>query len=306
MPNLKITNLARLQKMASPEEKYNRRRLRGSYITTVVSISLVLFMLGLLGLIILHAQKLSDYVKENIGFSIIMKDNVKEAGIIQLQKILDATPYVKSTKYITKEQAAEEFAKELGEDFTSFLGYNPLLPTIEVRFNAEYANNDSLTIIKDKILDNANVKEVWYQESLVDVVNKNVRKIGIIILGFSGLLLLISIALINNTIRLSVYSKRFLIRSMQLVGATRRFISKPFILKGIVQGIFGAILAVILLGGIVYISQREVPELVSLQDIDLYLSLLGIVILLGIIITWLSNYFAVRKYIKIKSENLYF
>lgn len=186
------------------------------------------------------------------------------------------------------------------------MGYNPLLPTIEVRFNAEYANNDSLTIIKDKILDNANVKEVWYQESLVDVVNKNVRKIGIIILGFSGLLLLISIALINNTIRLSVYSKRFLIRSMQLVGATRRFISKPFILKGIVQGIFGAILAVILLGGIVYISQREVPELVSLQDIDLYLSLLGIVILLGIIITWLSNYFAVRKYIKIKSENLYF
>jgi cell division transport system permease protein len=292
--------------MAVTEEKYNRRRLRGSYITTVVSISLVLFMLGLLGLIILHAQKLSDYVKENIGFSIIMKDNVKEAGIIQLQKILDATPYVKSTEYITKEQAAEEFAKELGEDFTSFLGYNPLLPTIEVRFKAEYANNDSLTIIKDKILDNSNVKEVWYQESLVDVVNKNVRKIGIIILGFSGLLLIISIALINNTIRLSVYSKRFLIRSMQLVGATRRFISKPFILKGIVQGIIGAMLAIVLLTGIVYVSQREVPELVNLQEIDLYLSLFGIVILLGIIITWLSNYFAVRKYIKIKSENLYF
>ncbi|MCB2219760.1 MAG: permease-like cell division protein FtsX [Bacteroidetes bacterium] len=292
--------------MAVAEEKYNRRRLRGSYITTVVSISLVLFMLGLLGLIILHAQKLSDYVKENIGFSIIMKDNVKEAGIIQLQKVLDATPYVKSTEYITKEQAAEEFAKELGEDFTSFLGYNPLLPTIEVRFKAEYANNDSLTIIKDKILDNSNVKEVWYQESLVDVVNKNVRKIGIIILGFSGLLLIISIALINNTIRLSVYSKRFLIRSMQLVGATRHFISKPFILKGIVQGIIGAMVAIVLLGGIVYISQREVPELVNLQEIDLYLSLFGIVILLGIIITWLSNYFAVRKYIKIKSENLYF
>ena len=292
--------------MSSSEEKYNKRRLRGSYITTVVSISLVLFMLGLLGLIILHAGKLSDYVKENIGFSIIMKENVKEAGIIQLQKILDATPYVKSTEYITKEDAAEEFTKELGEDFTDFLGYNPLLPTIEVRFRAEYANNDSLSIIKDKILANNNVKEVWYQESLVDIVNKNVKRIGIIILGFSGLLLIIAIALINNTIRLSVYAKRFLIRSMQLVGATRAFISRPFILKGIVQGMIGSFMAIILLTGIIYLSRREVPELVDLQHPDMFLSLFGIVMLLGIIITWLSNYFAVRKYIKIKTEKLYY
>ena len=195
--------------MGRQEDKYNRKRLNSSYITTIVSITLVLFMLGLLGLIVLHAKKLSDYVKENIGFSIIMKENVKEAGIIKLQKILDATEYVKSTEYITKEEAAKEFEEELGEEFTSFLGYNPLLPTIEVRFKAEYANNDSLTIIKEKILENSNVKEVFYQESLVDVVNKNVRKIGFIILGFSTLLLIIAIALINNTIRLSVYSKRF-------------------------------------------------------------------------------------------------
>jgi cell division transport system permease protein len=292
--------------MATQDEKYNKRRLKGSYFTTIVSISLVLFMLGLLGLIILHSKKLSDYVKENIGFSIIIKENVKEAGIIQLQKILDATPYVKSTHYITKEEAGKEFAKELGEDFTSFLGYNPLLPTIEVRFRAEYANNDSLTIIKDKILANSNVKEVWYQESLVDLVNKNVRKIGFILLGFSGLLLIIAIALINNTIRLSVYSKRFIIRSMQLVGATRRFISRPFIMKGILQGIIGAFIAIGLLIGIIYISQREMPELVTLQELDLFLSLFGIVILLGVLITWLSNYFAVRKYIKIKSDNLYY
>lgn len=292
--------------MASREEKYNKRRLKGSYFTTIVSISLVLFMLGLLGLIVLHSKKLSDYVKENIGFSIIMKENVKEAGIIKLQKILDATPYVKSTHYITKQEAGKEFAEELGEDFTSFLGYNPLLPTIEVRFRAEYANNDSLTIIKDKILANNNVKEVWYQESLVDLVNKNVRKIGIIILGFSGLLLIIAIALINNTIRLSVYSKRFIIRSMQLVGATRRFISKPFIIKGILQGMISALIAISLLVGVIYISQREMPELINLQELDLFLSLFGIVILLGVFITWLSNYFAVKKYIKIKSDNLYY
>ncbi len=292
--------------MATPDEKYNRRRLKGSYFTTIVSISLVLFMLGLLGLIVLHSKKLSDYVKENIGFSVIMKEKVKEAGIIKLQKILDATPYVKSTHYITKEEAGKEFAEELGEDFTSFLGYNPLLPTIEVRFRAEYANNDSLTIIKEKILANNNVKEVWYQESLVDLVNKNVRKIGFIILGFSGLLLIIAIALINNTIRLSVYSKRFIIRSMLLVGATRRFIRKPFIMKGILQGIVSALIAIALLIGVIYISQREMPELVNLQEFDLFLSLFGIVILLGVFITWLSNYFAVRKYIKIKSDNLYY
>jgi len=292
--------------MSSQEEKYNKRRLKSSYITTVVSISLVLFMLGLLGLIVLHAGKLSDYVKENIGFSIIMKDNVKEAGIIQLQKSLDKTPYVKSTNYITKEQAANEFSKELGEDFTEFLGYNPLLPTIEVRFKADYANNDSLSIIKDKILANSNVKEVWYQESLVDLVNKNVKRIGIIILGFSVLLLIIAIALINNTIRLSVYSKRFLIRSMQLVGATRAFISKPFILRGMVQGMIGAFIAILLLAGIIYLSRREVPELVDLQNPEMFLSLFAFVLILGIVISWLSNYFAVRKYIKIKTEKLYY
>ncbi|MBC8181821.1 cell division protein FtsX [candidate division KSB1 bacterium] len=292
--------------MAQQEDKYTRRRLQSSYITTVVSISLVLFMLGVLGLIIFHAKKLSDYVKENIGFSIIMKENVKEAGIIKLQKTLDATDYIKSTEYITKEQAAKEFTEELGEDFTSFLGYNPLLPTIEVRFKAAYANNDSLSVIKDKILADENVKEVFYQESLVNVVNKNVRKIGIIILGFSALLLIIAIALINNTIRLSVYSKRFIIRSMQLVGATRRFISKPFILKGVLQGIIGSFIAILLLVGIVYVSQRELPELVNLQDIDLFLSLFGIVIFLGIIISWLSNYFAVRKYIRIKTDYLFY
>lgn len=292
--------------MARQEDKYTRRRLQSSYITTVVSISLVLFMLGLLGLIIFHAKKLSDYVKENIGFSIIMKENVKEAGIIKLQKTLDATDYIKSTEYITKEQAAKEFTEELGEDFTSFLGYNPLLPTIEVRFKAAYANNDSLSVIKDKILSDENVKEVFYHESLVNVVNKNVRKIGIIIFGFSALLLIIAIALINNTIRLSVYSKRFIIRSMQLVGATRQFISKPFILKGVLQGIIGSFIAILLLIGIVYVSQRELPELVNLQDIDLFLSLFGIVIFLGIIISWLSNYFAVRKYIRIKTDYLFY
>lgn len=292
--------------MSKAEDKYSKRRLKSSYITTVVSITLVLFMLGMLGLIILHAKKLSDYVKENIGFSIIMKENVKEAGIIQLQKTLDASDYVKSTEYITKEKAAEELTKDLGEDFIDFLGYNPLLPSIDLRLKAEYANIDSLAIIEKDLLANKNVKEVFYQKSLVHLINKNLRRISIIILGFSILLLIIAIALINNTIRLSVYSKRFLIKSMQLVGATQAFIRRPFILKGILHGILGAFIAILLLVGILYFSQQEIPELINLQDADLFISIFGFVILLGIIISWISTFFAVKKYLNLKADSLYY
>ena len=230
-------------------------------------------MMGLFGLIILHAKKLSDYVKENISISIIMKDGVKEAGIIQLQKTLDASAFTKSTEYITKEQAAEEMMEELGEDFVGFLGYNPLLASIDLRLNANYANPDSIAVIENNLVKDKNVKEVFYQKSLVHLINRNVRRIGFVILGFAGLLMIIAIALINNTIRLSVYSKRFLIRSMQLVGATRGFISRPFVYKGIMQGLISAFIAIIILGVIIYFSQKEFPELVNLQDIDLFLSL---------------------------------
>ncbi|MCD4773005.1 MAG: permease-like cell division protein FtsX [Bacteroidales bacterium] len=292
--------------MSKQEEKYNRRRLKSSYITTIVSVTLVLLMLGVLGLIILHAKKLSDHVKENIGFSIIMKEGIKEAEIIQLQKTLDATNYVKTTEYITKEKAAEDLTNDLGEDFISFLGYNPLLPSIDLRFKAQYANLDSLQTIENKLLKNKNVKEVLYQKSLVNLINKNLRKISLILLGFSILLLIIAIALINNTIRLSVYSKRFLIRTMQLVGATQGFIRKPFIFKSIMQGIYSAFISIVFLAGIIYFSQKELPELIDLQDLNIFLILFGTVILLGIIISSFSTFFAVKKYLKMNTDRLYF
>ncbi len=292
--------------MSKQEEKYNKRRLKSSYITTIVSITLVLLMLGVLGLIILHAKKISDHVKENIGFSIIMKEGIKEAEIIQLQKTIDATNFVKTTEYITKERAAKELTEDLGEDFISFLGYNPLLPSIDLRLKAQYANLDSLRTIENKLLKNKNVKEVLYQKSLVDLINKNLRKISLILLGFSILLLVIAIALINNTIRLSVYSKRFLIRSMQLVGATQRFIRKPFILKSIMQGIYSAFISIVFLAGIIYFSQKEIPELINLQDINTFLILFGTVILLGIFISSFSTFFAVKKYLKMNTDRLYF
>lgn len=292
--------------MSRQEDRFNRRRLRTSYLSTVMSIALVLFMLGLLGLIVLQAQKLSDYIKENIGFSIVLKDNVKEANIIELQKRLDLEPFVKSTEYIPRERAARELIEDLGEDFLDFLGYNPLLPTIDVRMVASFANSDSIAVIEQKLMANEDIKEVFYEKSLVDLVNKNLRRIGVILMGFSVLLLLIAIALINNTIRLSVYAKRFLIKSMQLVGATQGFIRRPFVLAGILQGIYGAFTAMVLLSLVLFVARGQFPELIFLQDANLLLIVFLFIIVCGVLLSWISTYFAVRKYLKINTDSLYF
>ena len=292
--------------MSKRDERYQRRKLQSSRATALISITLVLLMVGFLGLIVLHAQKLSEYVRENIGFSIIMKENVREAGIVQLQKTMDASRFVKSTEYITPEQAAEELQEELGEDFISFLGYNPLLPSIELKLKAEYTNIDSLEMIENELLANTNVKEIYYQKDLVHLINKNIRRISLVILGFSVLLLVIAIALINNTIRLSVYSKRFLIKTMQLVGATGGFIRRPFLWYGVMQGLYAAFIAIILLGLLLYFSRKELPELVNLQDLGLILTLFGLVLLTGILLTYLSTWFAVKKYLRAKVDRLYY
>ncbi|MGE5384187.1 MAG: cell division protein FtsX [Omnitrophica WOR_2 bacterium] len=291
--------------MSSNEDQSSQKRLQASTVSTIISISLVLFMLGLLGLIVLHAEKLSDYVKENIGFSVIVKENITEPSILEFQKKLDAEPFVKSTHFITKEQAAEDLTKELGEDFVDFLGYNPLLSSIDIRLNAEYANNDSLKVLEHKLLKNNLVKEVFYHKSLVDAVNKNIRRISLVILSFSVILLLISIALINNTIRLSVYSKRFIIKTMQLVGATRTFISRPFILRSLIHGLVSSLIAISLLVVVIYFSRKTLPEIVDLQDIDLFLSVFGIVTIIGMVITGLSTILAVGRYLNMKSYKVH-
>jgi cell division transport system permease protein len=291
--------------MARQEQRYYNRRIHTSYVTTVISITLVLFMMGMLGLIVLHARKLSDYVKENIGFSIMIKDGVREAGILMLQKKLDAKEFVKSTEYIPKEKAAVDLKKELGEDFIGFLGYNPLLPSIDLRLKADYATPVYVAKIEKDLLSNPEVKEVFYQKSLVELVNQNIERISMFILGFSLLLLLVSIALINNTIRLSVYSKRFNIRTMLLVGATRTFICRPFIWKGLLNGFISAVIAIGLLMVVLYLALQEIPELMQLQDLQMYLVIIVFVILLGMLISWLSTWMAVRRYLRMKTDNLY-
>jgi len=292
--------------MARKEERFTSRRLTGSRITTIVSIALVLFAIGLVGLLVLHTKKLSDYVKENVGFTVYMNKNVKEADIVKLQKELDANIYVRSTEYISEEKAAENYQKELGVDFVKFIGYNPLHTSIEVHFKAEYSNPVFFDLLISDIKKNPIVSEVTYQKSLIQEVNDNVRKIALVLLVFSALLLFIAITLINNTIRLSVYSKRFLIKSMQLVGATEGFIRWPFLLKSVLHGLISSLLANGLLIGVISVSRKEIPEIISLQSVDLFMILFGFVIIIGFIISWISTYFAVRKYLRIKTDHLYY
>jgi len=281
------------------------KKTKSVYISTVISIALVLLMTGLLGLILVHAKNLSNYVKENIVLNVIVNGDAKEAEVLNLQKEINSDKYVLKTQYISKELAARNLQQDLGEDFVEFLGYNPLLSSIDVYLKAEYANKDSIEVFNKNLAANKLVQEVVYQESLIDMVNKNIRIIGLIILGFALILLIIAVALINNTIRLAIYSQRFLIKSMQMVGATKGFIRKPFIGYGLVHGLLGALIAIIMLLLVLYFGQDQIPELVILRNYyEFALIFLG-VIALGILISGLSTYFAVSKYLRLRMNDLY-
>lgn len=282
-----------------------QRRLTASYFTSVVSITLVLFLLGLAGILILNAKKLSDYVRENMGISVYIQNDAREVDIFSLQKTLDAKAYVKETRYITKEQAAEEFQEELGEDFVEFLGYNPLPSSIDVKLHAAYANPDSFAVLEKEFRSYPQVADVAYQKDLVYAMNMNIRKISLAILVFSVLLFLIAITLINNTIRLTVYSKRFIIRTMQLVGAHNNLIRRPFLIKGVTQGIVAALFAILLLLASVLIVERQMEGLFSFQDFRILGSIFAGILLIGMLIAWFSTLLSVNKYLKIKTDNLY-
>lgn len=292
--------------MSSTETKIEKRRLRSSYITSTISISLVLFLLGLICLLLLNTKKLSDYVKENLGYSIILNDGVKEVDILHLKKSLDAKPYVKSTQYLTKEEAARDTKEYLGEDFVEFLGYNPLPASIEVKLIASYANNDSIAKMENLFKGNDLVKEVFYQRDLVHMVNENARLISLSLLVLSAILFIIAFALINNTIRLSVYAKRFIINTMQLVGANHNFIRRPFMLNSLLHGMYGAFLAMLYLIGSIYLLQNVFNEYFKVIDYVLLGVLFALVLILGVAITSFSTYFAVNKYLRMKTDKLYY
>ena len=287
------------------DKKAGTGRLRASYITSIISIMLVLFMLGLLGLIILHGKKLSEYVRENISVSVMLKDSAEDELVLNYMKRLEKTSYVKHAEFITREQAAKELSNELGEDFVQFLGYNPLPASIDLQLRSGYANTDSIARIEKQLLSSNLVKEVVYQKSLIDQVNSNINKITLVILSFSMILLVISIILINNTIKLSIYARRFLIRSMQLVGATETFIRLPFIRKSIIHGIIASIAAILLLTGTLYLARQRMPEIAALQDVKEFSIFFAGILVLGILLSAFSTLFAVNKFLRMKIDNLY-
>jgi len=273
--------------------------------SVVISLSLVLFFIGMLALVLINAQKLSNYVKENIGFTIMLQDNSSEIETLEIQKLLDASNFVKQTVFISKEEATKELEKELGEDFVDFLGYSPLLASIDVKLNAQYANSDSLRIIDAELRKNDIVHDVYYQENIVDKINSNANRISVFLLGFSGLLFILSFVLINNTIRLSIYSKRFLVRTMSLVGAKNSFIQKPFLANSMYQGMYGAIFAIFMLIGSIHLIQSETAKILNINDLQIIAFVFILIFIFGLLISWLSTYFAVKKYLNLKENDLY-
>ena len=284
---------------------FSKAGLGGSYLTLVISVSLVLFLLGILGLVIINAKELSDYFRESLSFSVMLDDNAREADIRMLRKDLDAKPYVKSTEYVSKDEAAVKMKEDLGEDFISFLGDNPLPPSIDVYLYAGYTSPDSIAKIEKYVLQYPFVQEVYYEESLLFLINENVRKISLFLLVISSFLFLIAVTIINNTIRLSIYSKRFLIRTMQLVGATRSFIRKPFLVRSIYHGLLASLISMLMLLGLLYLIEKELFMMFSFESTKLLALLGGAIIIIGVSMNLISTYFSVNNYLVISEDKLY-
>lgn len=291
--------------MAKQNNKAAARKLRSSYFTTTISISLVLFLLGIIGLLLLNANRLSTYVKENLGITVMLQSDAKDAEVKKIEKSLSASPLVKSVTYLDKDQAAERLKADLGEDFVEFLGYNPLLSSIEVKLYAEYANPEGMAQVESMVADYPEVKEIHYQKDMVNLIHENVNRISLVLLGFSALMLAVAITLISNTVRLMVYSKRFLIRTMQLVGATDSFIRRPFIGSSVMQGVVGSLIANLLLACVIYISARELSGVISFDNIYVVVLLFAIVFFIGIMLTLISTAVSVNKYLNVRTADLY-
>ena len=282
------------------------KRVRGSYFVSTISISLGRAVVGMRVCKMVNAKMVSDHVKRNIGFSVIVKDGTKEAEIQRVQKLLDMQPFVYSSEYITKAAAAEAFKKEMGEDFEAILGTNPLLPSIEIKLNPEYANSDSLRMIEKSLGRFDVIQEVYYQKSMVESINDNIRRISLLFLVVGAALVLISFTLIRNTIHLAVYSQRFLIKTMQLVGAKPFFICRPFVAGSMWRGFFGALIANAVLLGVIFFAQKNVGDVVDIIHLNTILTMVGFVLLSGVLLSFFSAWFSVYNYLKRDINDLYF
>ncbi len=292
--------------MGQSFEQYQKRKLVSSYFSVVLSIGLVLFLLGILGLLVLNTKKMADHFKEQITISVFLKETAKEVEIDQLQKSLSMAEYTKAATYVSKEEAAEKHSEEIGENFMDFLGYNPLKNSIDVNLNADFVSPEKIEEIAFEISAKSYVDEVSYDKPLVGLLNDNVKRIGFWILVASGIFTFIAVLLINSSIRLSIYSKRFIIKTMQMVGATKSFIRRPFIWTNIKLGMLGSVLALLALAGLLYYLDSNFPDLGLLQDSTVLIILFIGVFALGLLISLISTYFATQRFLNLRTDELYY
>ncbi|MBD0777062.1 ABC transporter permease [Maribacter sp. ANRC-HE7] len=292
--------------MSKSFERYQKRKLISSYFSVVLSIGLVLFLLGILGLLVLNTKKMADHFKEQITVSVFLKENAKEVEVDQLQKSLAMAEYTKTATYVSKEEAAEQHSADIGENFIDFLGYNPLKNSIDVQLNADFVSPEQIEEIATEISKKNYVDEVSYDKPLVGLLSDNVKKISFWILVASAIFTFIAVLLINSSIRLSIYSKRFIIKTMQMVGATKTFIRRPFIWTNIKLGMLGALIALMGLGGVLIYLDRNFTEFNLLQDSTLIILLFVGVFVLGVLISLISTYFATQRFLNLRTDELYY
>lgn len=291
--------------MSQNEATFNRRRIRTGFLISTISIALVLVVIGIFGIQLVWAKKQTDLIKTDFTLRVEMKMGTPDSLGLALAQSLRSKAEVSEVTYIDQAQAALDFSKMVGEDFVDFLGYNPLPSTIEINFKPEFADAEKLQSFKTTLIQNSMVEGAEFPESDINKINKNIQKMGWILLGIGAILILIAISLINNTIRLIIYSRRVLIKTMLLVGATKAFVRKPFLWSGTQQGLVGGIIAVVILSVLYLLGEQQFEELKETRDLFLLGILGGGIVLLGMSLSFICTFFAVRKYIKIKTDNLF-
>ena len=292
--------------MSQKQDRFNKRRLRSSYVSVVVSMTLVLFLMGLLSTVLYHSKAIANQVQENIAFTVLLKPDAKQVMGKQFQRQLELSEHVKTTEFISKDEAAKNLENDLGEDFINFLGFNPLTDAIDIHFQAYYTQTNSPENIEKELLAVPVVQEVVYDKSLIKLLNDNLQKVSYTLLALSLVFSLIAIALINSSIRLTIYSKRFLIKTMQLVGATKKFIRNPFIKKSLQHGLLASVLAIICLDLLIRYGVDLLPEIQRLHKPEAQIALYSGILCLGFLIPWGCTYFAVRKYLKLTTDELHY
>ena len=292
--------------MKGGENKIMRRRLANAYLSAVISISLVLLLVGVASMLLVNAKSVSDYFKENMQISVLLKQEVEDQDALAFQAELDSLAFIHSTRFVSREEGTEEMKAMLGEDFLSVFETSPVPSSLELTLEAEYVSADSLALVKDRLLESPLVEEVDYQQSLVETLNENIGKISLLLGVFIALLLFISFVLINNTVRLNVFARRFTIHTMKMVGATRSFIRSPFMVQAVFQGLFAAFLAILLLLVALFFVRKSFEQLFSIFQLKLLLLVIGIVVVSGVVICVVSTYFVVNKLVSLKRGELYY